>query len=236
MGFGLLFIGYLLAFFLALTKFGFAIRLLGYAIIAWSLIKLRDYEPKFTYPQGLSFLLVIIGVFNFLLEGAAELAIALPEWMSASDSVVDWAEFIVDIALNITLLWVIAEFAHRLDLRKQRVAALRNMIFVGAYFILYFLGSGPMAGNERFQSVFALPMLIIQLFWIFLNLALIFSCYMYICPEGDEDMPRRRSRFKFINKIKEESDRRVEMAKRETEKYISEQNNKENKQDKKNKK
>ena len=43
---------------------------------------------------------------------------------------------------------------------------------------------------------------------------------MYICPEGDEDMPRHRSKFDFINKMADESDRRMEQAGRDTQEYI----------------
>jgi hypothetical protein len=38
---------------------------------------------------------------------------------------------------------------------------------------------------------FTLVLFIFNYLWRFLNLALIFSCYMWICQEGDEDMPEK---------------------------------------------
>ena len=53
---------------------------------------------------------------------------------------------------------------------------------------------------------------------------------MYICPEGDEEMNRKKTNIKFIDDIIEESDRRLEKATKETTEYL------ENKKHKKRKK
>ena len=63
-------------------------------------------------------------------------------------------------------------------------------------------------------------MILLLLISMALYLVMIFSCYMYICPEGDEDMPRHESKFDFVNKMRNESDRRTEQAVRETEEYV----------------
>ena len=44
MGFGILFLSYFLAFFVPLSY----LKVIGYAGIAWSLGKLKDYRPAFT--------------------------------------------------------------------------------------------------------------------------------------------------------------------------------------------
>ena len=71
-----------------------------------------------------------------------------------------------------------------------------------------------------YKKYFGLPMILALLASMVLYLTMIFSCYMYICPEGDEDMPRRESKLEFVNKMRTESDRRTEQAVRETEEYV----------------
>ena len=41
-----------------------------------------------------------------------------------------------------------------------------------------------------------------------------------ICPEGEEDMPRKPSRFAFINKLREKQDEKDEKAIQRTKEYV----------------
>jgi hypothetical protein len=205
MGFGLLFIGYFITYVMSLNSFGFIFRLLGYTVMSLSLLKLRDYEYGFAYPLSCSLALVLLGIYSFIQEGAAKLAIALPEWFSAAGGIAVWAEFILNIALNLTVLYAAALLAARLELQKQRTAAWRNMVLVGIYFVLEFLGMGPLAKNQMYIKYFAQPTLLLQLIWSVLNLSLLFSCYMYICPEGDEDMPAKNAKNNFFDNLKVKS-------------------------------
>ncbi len=236
MGFGLLFIGYLLTFLFSLNSFGFIFRLLGYALMASSLIRLRDYEPRFKYPFCFSFILILTSISDFISEGAAKLDIVLPAFISSISAAVVWVELIASFAFNLTLLYSIAVLARRLGLNKQSGWSIRNMVPTGIYFILEIIGMGPLSGNTSFIKYFGLLSLIIMLVWIILNLVLIFSCYMYICPAGDEDMPKKKTGIGFIDKIREESDRRMENAKKETTDYYVNKQTSKPKGKKKNKK
>jgi hypothetical protein len=51
---------------------------------------------------------------------------------------------------------------------------------------------------------------------------LIFGCYMRICPEGDENMPRRESKIPFINKFAEALEKRENEAIERTRREIEE--------------
>ena len=52
----------------------------------------------------------------------------------------------------------------------------------------------------------------LQFVWAIFNLVNLFGCYMYICPEGDEDMERKPSRFGFVNDIRDKMDERDRQA------------------------
>lgn len=49
-----------------------------------------------------------------------------------------------------------------------------------------------------------------RIFVRILNALLVFSCYRMICLEGDEEMPRKESRFAFVNRLNEHFDRKEE--------------------------
>ena len=51
---------------------------------------------------------------------------------------------------------------------------------------------------------------------------LILGCYMRICPEGDEDMPRRESKIGFINRFSEALEKRENEAIERTKRDIEE--------------
>lgn len=237
MGFGLLFIGYLITFFLSFVLYGFIIRLAGYLLMTLALVKLYEYERRYIYPFIGSLILFIIGALVFVREGAGILGLTTPAWMSAEAGIIPFTERFAVSLFNIALLYVTAVFAARLELFKQRNMALRNMVIVGVYLIIHLLEAFVFAGSEVFATYFSLPVLIIQFVWIVLNMILIFSCYMYICPEGDEDMPRRKTNIRFLDKVLEESDRRFDKAAKETTDYFTEKiKKKQNKTKGKNKK
>ena len=60
-----------------------------------------------------------------------------------------------------------------------------------------------------------------KLFVRILLALLVFSCYRMICLEGEEDLPRKESRFAFINRMNEHFDRKeaenLELARKERE-------------------
>lgn len=234
MGFGLLFLGYFIAFLMALTKFGFAIRLAGYLLMAYSLIKLRDFELKFTWPMSVSFGMIIVGVVQCVYGMGDELGYTFSETITILRTIVDTVESLIVVIFNFLLLWSIMTIAGKLELSKQKRTAIRNMMFIGLWFILNFLGTGPMADNITYVYYFALPTFILYMAWIILNLTLVFSCYMYICPSGDEEMSRKKTNIKFIDNIIEESDRRLDKATKETTEYF--ENKKRSRKEKRKKK
>lgn len=220
MGFGILFIGYLLSFFISLVNYGYVIRLAGYALMALALLKIREYGKEFTYPLIAVVALVVYGIYDFIYQGAGALSIKLPQFFDMAFGIMEYVTVGVIVCFNMALLYSIYSITSRLELFKQRNAAIRNAIFVFVYLWLTVLAIGPLRENEMYSKYFAFPTLLLQLGWTILNAALIFSCYMYICPEGDEDMPRKKSKFEFVDKLLDESDKRMEQASKDTQEYI----------------
>lgn len=220
MGFGILFTGYAIAFLASITYYGYVFRLVGFCLMAVALLKLREYGKCFRYSLILSLIMAVYGIFECVCGLAGTLGFALPSFVESLRPAMDWVTMLGIIFFNFALLYAIFDIAGRLELTDQKNAALRNTIFLVLYLILNFLGMGPFQGDETFGKYCALPIFLIQLLWTILDLVLIFSCYMYICPEGDEDMPRRKTGIGFIDRLAEESDRRTDKAVRDTQEYL----------------
>lgn len=220
MGFGILFTGYAICFFVSMTYYGYVFRLVGFCIMAMALLRLREYGSSFRYPLIVSAVMSVFGVYETYYQMALKFELPMPEFFSTLEGAMDWFCMAGILVFNLSLLYAIYDIANRLDLTSQKNMAIRNSIFVFMYLVLNVLGMGPFKGNETFSRYFAFPVFLIQLLWVIFNLVLIFSCYMYICPEGDEDMPRRKTGIGFIDRLAEESDRRTEKAINDTNEYI----------------
>lgn len=234
MGFGLLFVGYALTFVMSFAPYNYIFRFAGWLLISWGGLRLYEYNRKFIYPLAASWGMILLSLLDLVREGGGKLEVSLPGWIEASKNVSAGIRIFGELFFNIALLVVVAFFAARLELKKQRNMAIRNAVFVGIWGILQLLGIFIDTASHPIFAYFALPTFLIWLAWIILNLILIFSCYMYIAPEGDEDMPRRKTNIKFIDQLLEESDRRFEKAAQETTEYYKNKMN--DKQQKKKKK
>lgn len=234
MGFGILFAGYAICFLASITYYGYLFRLVGFCIMAVALTKLREYGKSFRYPMVLSLLMTLWGIIESYFELAGNFQLPLPAFTDSVKPAMAWVTILGIIAFNLSLLYAIFDIAGRLELTNQKNAAARNAIFIVLYLVLNVLGMGPFQNSETFKKYCNPLVFFIQLFWTIFNLVLIYSCYMYICPEGDEDMPRRKTGIGFIDRLAEEADRRADKAVAETQEYMKQkQAEKQNKKRKK---
>jgi hypothetical protein len=108
----------------------------------------------------------------------------------------------VSLVLHVMILLAVAGLCKELKQIELRGNAYRNLIFVGAYFLLRLLMLLPAPALQRLIGV----TLLIWLCMVFLDLFLLFRCYRYICPEGDEHMPDRQPPAKSVKRKQEEND------------------------------
>ena len=98
------------------------------------------------------------------------------------------------------------------------------MIIVGVFNIFQIIMMLPIKGALPEQDLnFLMTLLAIcQVVYSAINCFLIFKCYAMICPEGQEDMPRKKSKFEFVNKIREKKDAKEEKAIEDMKNYYEE--------------
>ena len=206
MGFGYLFLGYLMTFVLYLTAnrlgVGAFALLFGYLLLLLGVLKLEKYEKRFGFAKPLLFLLLLGGVYQAIGEVLAFYKVSLPLFTSELAKTIDsWSLFFLLMLLQAVLLLSIAAIARGVGLLHLASKALRNLIFLSLYGIFYILYNLPFAWVEATKPYLALPMILCQLILIFLNLLLLLSCMKNIAPAGEEEPEPKRYRWEFLNKV-----------------------------------
>lgn len=238
MGFGLLLIGYSIAqMFTFLGSYEFAGLLIGYFIMFGALGELKKYCPTFFYAT--------VGCVLMLLYSFAYTFVSVDEMLGLGVIVhtenllltMEIVQFALGLIFNFALLYGIADLARRVDFEQIRTKAYRNMALVGihaAYRVFLFL---PLEVIKN-DAVFLMSLLMITIIaYSLMNLGLFFKCYAFICPQGDEEMPRKDSRFEFVNKWRARNDAKEQETLDYYNKKIEEAKNKrQNNQHKKKKK
>ena len=222
MGFGLLLIGYIFAF-VAAIGFGtyiFAGTLIGGFIMFLGLSELRKYAPTFVYAIVADTLLLICSFYGTLLWMEAEFGFGIGIVSLGLEGFFDWAQIVINLLFNLAMLYGIADLSRRVDYPETRLKAYRNMIFVGLFNLLQLTVVLPVSSLQSSLPTLMIILLFLQLGYTIMNAALILKCYAMICPEGQEDMKRKKSRFEFINKWNKIQDEREEQVIENTKKYF----------------
>lgn len=223
MGFGLLLIGYLITYIVALNTYGAAFRLLGYIVIAYAAFKLSEYERKFrltAYVSAALALLSAISTAQFICEHLYDnMILSSNPFGGVFATVMPYIDAIGVFALQLVLLLAIKKIARDTEVHNIELNAGRNIFFVSLYFILSVVGYLPLPFKESYARYMGLPLVILYIAWIAFQIGILFSCYARICDESDVEMERKPSRFAFVNKFRAELDAKQEKARRESEEY-----------------
>ncbi len=222
MGFGLLLIGYIIGY-VAAVGFGtyiFAGTLIGGFLMFLGLSELRKYAPTFVYAIIADTLLLICSFYGTLLWMETQFGFEIGVAALGLKQFFDWAQIIISFAFNISMLYGIADLSRRVEFPDTRIKAYRNMIFVLLFNILQFTVALPIAALDSSRAGLMVLLLVLQLLYTVVNAVLIFKCYAMICPEGHEDMQRKKSRFEIINKWNKIQDEREEQIIEGTKKYF----------------
>ena len=207
MGFGWLLIGYLLTF---PVTVGFFYTLPVAAVF----MCLSGYRlARVNRPFGVSFYLAIF-------TGAASVLAIVLRLFEGTEGVAHIAEAAAlasFLAWHIAMLTGMAWVTRETGLGKLHAASYRNRIFCCIYFTLAaFLtaadGLNVSEEARRFLTGANYAVIAVGLSVLACNAYLIFRAYANICMPEDVEMPRRASRFRFVNEAREKADAREAAA------------------------
>ena len=223
MGFGFLFVGYLLTF----NFVGYN----GYTDVFSTLLMLLGLSTLSTYGKSFkaafytALPLAVLHAGGFVVALGALLGLFTPTaelttWLSVA-SLATKAVFLFFVLTGV------AEISRETDIPVLRLRALRNRIFT-----LVFLTLGILLETDLFPTqtmllgIVAMLYMLLGLLVTFLNAKCFYEAYIWICLEGEEQMERRPSRFGFINRLNAFSDKMEEqtLARRAEDKKRKEEN------------
>ena len=222
MGFGFLFVGYLLTFnFIGYNAysdvFATALMLLGLSTLsAYG----RDFKRALFV--GLPLLLLHIASFACALGGLLDLFAPTGElltWLSATG--LAFKGLFICLALS-----GVAQISRETDIPVLRLRALRNLILFVPFILLgILLETNIFASLTNLLRILLMFYMLYGLLVTFLNAKTFYEAYIWICLEGEESMERKASRFGFINKLNALSDRMDErtLARKEEERARKEE-------------
>lgn len=207
MGFGWLLIGELLLFPITV---GFC-----YTVpVAAVFLCLAGYRlARVNRPFGVSFYLS-------LLSGVLSVPAIVLRVVPTTGGIAHYAEAAVLLCIcawHLAALTGMAWVTKETGLAKLHAAAYRNRVFCCIYFALaVFLTSAdglPVSEEaRRFLTGANYAVVAVGLAVIVLNACLMFRAYANICMPEDLEMPRRASRFRFVNEAREKADAREAAA------------------------
>ena len=204
MGFGILFLGYFLTLNFEYRGVNVPPDFLGYIIMIAACFKLSPYSVNF---KKTIYSVIPLTVLSF--------GITVMEVMSAINSsfvfnyIADIRniKYLLMVVMNYFLLSSLVDISKEVGRYKITNKCRRNIIITTILIFTVMILTLPFDFPYK-DSISIMATIVLLNFAVLLNSVQIFSCYMWICYEGDEDMPMREPKdplSKMIYKTKEEN-------------------------------
>ncbi|MBE6620664.1 MAG: hypothetical protein E7625_04810 [Ruminococcaceae bacterium] len=212
MGWGLLFFGYFLEYILGLNSlFAPFVHVIAYAMMYAGLSGLQRYCKRFRYAKWCAIALAILSVWRTFAQAETALGITFGFVVKEITTVVSWLDFAGSIIFHVALAFAVKEIAQRLSVSKNAVRAVRNLVLVLLYGVLFVVHA--LIPTEQVALVVYPPLVLSRVAFAICNCVLLYSCYMRIVPAGGgEDAPRAPSRFGAINRMRRAFDEKEKQA------------------------
>ena len=184
MGFGLLFFGYFFFFTIPFRGIDVAVDLVGYAIMFIALSKISHHAPVFKKVKCCVYPLFLCGALIL----ASQIGTALGFSLTAFTKITGALNAASILLFHLVLLSSTKTLALEVGVKKIAARSIRNIIITVLYYTLICLVNIGSPVNNSFLSSLSAVIYLFGYLFLILNLIGIYSCYMYICLEGDEDI------------------------------------------------
>ncbi len=199
MGLGLLFVGYVFVSLFTLAPTYFVTDLVGSFIIFEALGKLRRHAERFRYALAAVYAMFAVSVVQCAYYAVKYIGII--EGRAVFENVLEIVRLAVMFLLTEALLLSLSQLASNVGDRKLSEKGTRNAWFYVVNYVFIIALSLDFDFLAGFKSAFMAFGLLLRIVCALLNCAFIYSCYMWICLEGDRDMSRPSAADRFIGKL-----------------------------------
>lgn len=197
MGFGLLFAGYILTANIVMRKYT---DVLAYALMLRAASKLSPYEKNFRTAKTLLWGMLAVGFGWFAFSIVALFGVISETWVANVDYVLEIVSIAYGLFFDHALFKGIENLAEETEIPVLAMRAKRQHAITIFFDCVYLI----CIGVPFFANFTVLIAPIFMVLWIVIacmNASVIYSCYMWICLEGEEEVERKRSRFAIVNRI-----------------------------------
>lgn len=213
MGFGILLIGYFLAFAMELSGNSYYLDIVGGAVMTYALLKLAEHSTAFKHAASYSVI--------FTAASVASAAASLIFGDSVTFTVFSAIRAATILLFHIYVLLALEDMAHTAEDMTLARRSRRNMSIVIAYFAFYVIFEFIRAfGTAELTAYLGAAMYFYRVLWLIMNLLLLHSAYARLYIEGTQEAYAeapvvKPSRFKIVNKLRQraaESQKRAHEA------------------------
>ncbi|MBP3321004.1 MAG: hypothetical protein J6M12_01490 [Clostridia bacterium] len=195
MGFGILFIGYTLI--LCMSAYSVLPSFVGYFICMYACFKLSEYEDRFK-----------ISAIGFGAGGSIMMMQSMMQLLVLTEGNTMLADFasmtvpffeLVLYAVQMTLLPALIAIARDTGRRKTVFACKRNMVLFPVMYVLFIVANILISGGSAYGNYLILYLTLSRYAVLILVMIQVFSCYMWICREGQEEEEEESALNKHVN-------------------------------------
>ena len=203
MGFGYIFVGTALTVNVVAHSYT---DLIAYLLILIGMLTLKDYGQKLHTAYLAAWPLLAVGLLELVLVAADLLDFGLSPVYLQEASFLNQLFLLIFTFLLLRGLRILAKETETFALETR---VFRNQLFALLYHLPMLFISIPFESTavRRVQATMFFPFLLFGFVYLILEAKLIFSFYMWICPQGEEDMERKPSRIPLLNSLYRLSDK-----------------------------
>lgn len=187
MGFGILFLGYFLTINFEYKGINLPPDFLGYILMMIACSKLAPYSNNFKYTNRCLIPLTVLSVGITAMEIMAAVSEKLAFAYIAD---IKYIKYLLMLVMHYLLLNALADISKDVGRYKIADKCRRNIVLSIIMILIVLIFTLPFSFPYRY-TFSLLARYILLNFVVLLNSVQIFSCYMWICYEGDEDMPMK---------------------------------------------
>lgn len=199
MGLGVLFFGYVLVSIFTLSPVYFITDLVGSFAIFEALGKLRRHADRFRYALWSVYAMFFVSAAQCVYYAVKYVGII--EGGLIYENIIEIARLTVMFFLTVTILLSLSELASSVGDGKLADKGKRNVWFylINYAFIIVLSLDFDFLGD--FVSAFSAFGLFFRVMCAIINCVYLYSCYMWICLEGDHDMNKPSAIDRFMGKL-----------------------------------
>ena len=198
MGFGFMFLGYLLLLGTNFEILGIPVDItpdvIGFLVMTHGFSTASKYCECFRITRILGMIGIPVSALEMLIGLMMSLGmLTLP---TAAVSAIYYTYLVFKVVFTLSLLWSLYRIAAQTGVEKLRKKAVRCSFYtvILIYLTQFTAQFFALFGFSPEQTVLTATAMLLDAACVLINASLIFGCYMWICLEGDEDMPDREDR------------------------------------------